>query len=115
MAEHFKNAALRALAQLIIAAELPMVDQRRKHVRSKEEQCAVKVSRRHADYGERLFVKPHRTANYIRIILEMTVPVAVAEHHIGSAVVAMFIGAVEQTSEIRLNAHRVEVVPRDLV
>jgi hypothetical protein len=62
-----------------------------------------------------MLVDQNRATCHSTIGLKMTAPVVIAEHDIRSAVRAPFIGGMEKTAEIRLNAQLVEVVSARLI
>ena len=61
--------------------------------RGAKQQRPLKPGRRHADDGERMLVELNYAAHHAAIVLEMAVPIGVAEHDIRSAVRAVLIGA----------------------
>ena len=57
-----------------------------------------------------MFVKPDDLADYAPIFVEAAVPIPVAQHDIGRAVAAVFVGGVKKLAQVRLNPQHIEVV-----
>jgi hypothetical protein len=87
-----------------------LLDHRNPERRGKEQLGSAKRRRGHANDRELVLVDLDRLPHNTGIALKMAMPVRVTQHHVGSAVRAVLIGSVKKTPELRLNAHRVEVV-----
>ena len=55
------------------------------------------------------------TAHNAAIVLKMAVPIGVTQHQVRCAVRSMLVGDMEEAAQIRLNLHRIEVIPSDLI
>src|SRR6266436_2575082 len=112
MSERLKNhMGVPARVQEGFAIHLLLVDDGHEEIGGDKQHRAAEVGRGYTDDGERMFVQPNNAAHHTSIILEMTVPIGIAEDEIWSAVAALLIGAVEETAKIRLSPQHVEVVP----
>lgn len=99
-----------ALLELVVALHDGLLDERHPEGGGKEQLCAAKGGRRHADDGEGVLVDLYGAAHDVGVAMEVTAPVRVAEHHVGRAVEAFFIGGMEEAAEIRMHAEHIEVV-----
>src|ERR1051325_9963621 len=59
-----------------------------------------------------MFVELDCASNNTAIVLEPAVPIGVAEHEIGCAVGAAFVGRVKKSSEIWLHLQHIEIIAR---
>src|SRR5215469_18872350 len=103
MAYHRGKRTGSASVQQIRPFDLLLVDNRHKQVRMDNQEGPMKAGRSHAEYGKRMLVDLNRTAHNAAIVLKMSVPKAVAEDDVRSAVGTMLIGGVEEVSKIGLN------------
>ncbi len=62
-----------------------------------------------------MFVHLDGASNHTAITLEVTLPVGITQHNVGSAVGAVLIGAVKEAPKIGLNTQYIEVVSARLV
>jgi len=115
VSENLEDPPVAAAIQLAQATHLFMVDEGHEEVGSEEQESAVEAGRRDADDGEGVLVEPNDAADDAGIVVETAVPETVAEGDVGSAVGAVFVRAMNEAAQIRLNAERVEVVSADLV
>src|SRR5215831_10796960 len=111
MSQHHQNAAVSARVQHIHALHLFLVNYRDPEIGKDEHQGPPKLCWRYTLDGKRMLVQLNNTTHHAAIILKMAVPKRVGQHDIRSAVLAMFVGTVEETAKIWLNAQCVEVVP----
>ena len=93
--------------------QLLLVHDRHKQIRMEHHQRSMKFRRRHADNRKRMLVHLNCTAHHSMIIMEMSVPVRIAENDIRSAVRPVLIGGVEDTPNMRLNLQCIEIVATD--
>src|SRR5215469_6082320 len=80
---------------------LLLIDDRHKKIRRDKNQGAAECWRRYANDRKRMFVQLNGSTDHGTIVLEMTVPVRVAEHQIRRAIRPVLIGSVEETAEMR--------------
>ncbi len=106
---------LSALVQATPSLDLLLVNHRHKEIRREKHYSPVEFRWRDAEDCKRMLVQLNHAAHHGTIILKTAVPICVWEHDIRGAVGAMLIGAVEETTKIRLNAQYVEVVPAHFV
>jgi hypothetical protein len=59
--------------------------------------------------------RPSNHTSRETIALEVILPIRIAEHEVVSAVLAMFIGGVEEPAEIRTDVQHIKVIAADLV
>ena len=104
-----------ALLHRIPSAHLRQVHQGRPQVRREEKLRAAKVGRRNPRNRVGMLVDLHGAAHRGRIAVEVTVPVGVAQHDVGHAVLSMLVGTMEEPAKIRLDAQRIEVIAADHV
>src|SRR6202035_2007052 len=86
-----------------------------KEIGIEEHHDAVESRLGDADDGVGMFVDLSGAADHVAIILKASMPIPVAEHDVRSAVRAMFIGGVEETSDVGSNLEYVEVVSPDFL
>ncbi len=84
-------------------------------IRSEKQDGPLEPLRCDAKNGEWTPVEPNNAAHHGAIVLKMAVPICVREHNIRRAVGAMFIGSMEESPKVRLNAQYVEVVSAGFV
>src|SRR5262245_59836690 len=70
----------------------------------------MKLRRSDTDDRERMLVHLNGSSDNAGITLKTAVPIGVAEHDIRSAVRTVFIGTVEETTDVRLNAQDIEII-----
>ena len=114
MPHHHEERAIPAIIQLIVAVHLLAIHNRHKEIGREKDQSPAKLRRGYADDRERMFVDLNHSAQYAAIILEMGVPIRIAEHDVRSAVETVLIRGVKKTAEIRMNPQCVKVVPARL-
>src|SRR5580704_7969817 len=107
MADGLENPTAAACVQAVLVLE---ADDGHKEIGREQQKGSLKLRRSYTDDREGTLVHFHRTAHRAGIILEMTVPISVAEYDIRSAVGAVLIGGMEETANVRLNLYYVEVV-----
>src|ERR1700734_2741434 len=86
-----------------------MLDQRHEHRGIEEEECPVKIPGRNAQNGEGMAIELDHPADDSAIVLEMGVPVLIAQHDVGRAVGRALIGSMEKVAQIWLQSQPVEV------
>ena len=106
-----KNPALAARVQVVLPLHLLLVDQGNKETRIEKHESAVESGRRHANDGVGMLVHLSNTAHDTAVVLKTSVPIVVAENDVGGAVGAVLIGGVKETTERRLKAEYIEVIP----
>src|SRR6266550_2200004 len=112
MSDGLKNRmGISARTHEFFPVHLLLVDDRHKEIGRNKQQSPAEIGRRYTDDGEGMLVQLNRAADDAGIILEMAVPICIAEHEIRGAIRAMFVGALKETAKIRLNSEHVEVVP----
>src|SRR5262252_443696 len=104
MSQHHQNAAVSARIQDIHALHLFLVNDRDPEIGKDEHQGPPKLGWRYTQDSKGMLVQLNHTAHHAAIILKMAVPKRVSQHDISSAVRAMFVGTVEETAKIWLNA-----------
>src|SRR5271170_7945382 len=111
MSEDLKDPSCSARIQETLSVDLLRVDHGHKEIGGEKQHRPAKLRRGDTENSERMLVQPDLTAHRAPIVLKMTVPIAVGEHDVRSAVGSVLVGAVKEAAEIRLNAQFVEVVP----
>src|SRR5579872_1836964 len=89
---------------------LCLIDDRHVEIGRTEYQRSDKTWRCYTDDRERAPVQADDSTDNGAIVVETAVPIRIAQNEIGGAVGAMFIGAVKEAAEMRLNFEDVEVV-----
>jgi hypothetical protein len=100
-----------AILKRVVALDCGRLDHRNPHGGREEQLRAPKRRRSHTDDRELVLVDPHLPPHNTRIVVEMAMPVGIAQHHVGRAILPVLIGGVIKAPQVGLNAQRVEVVP----
>src|SRR5580693_3933584 len=111
MPHRHKNETMTARVQVVPSFYLLLIHERNEESGIEEYQGAVESGGRDAEDGVGILVHLNDAADDAAIVLKMRMPIRIAEHDVGRAVWAVLIGSVEETTEERLQAQDVEIVP----
>jgi hypothetical protein len=109
------NVAGGAKIEVSPAARLAATDEGHPEVGCKVHLRAVERRGCHAQDSEGVLVEQHDASDDRAIALEVVLPIRIAEHEVACAVLAMFIGCVEEPAEIRTDVQYIKVIAADLV
>src|SRR5436305_2093050 len=108
MSEDLIHPSCSTRIQETLPVDLLLIDHGHKEIGRENQQRPVELRWGDTENGERMLVQQDLTAHYAPIVLKMTVPIAVGEHDVRSAVGSVLVGAVEEAAEIRLDSQFVE-------